>query len=46
MNLWSLKECKSDNDAREVGIEWAAMQSKELIKAVFREFINIRWKIG
>jgi len=29
----ALKECKSDNDAREVGIEWAAMQSKELIKA-------------
>jgi len=28
----ALKKCKSDNDAREVGIEWAAMQSKELIK--------------
>lgn len=28
----ALKKCKTDNDAREVGIEWAAMQSKELIK--------------
>jgi methylenetetrahydrofolate reductase (NADPH) len=28
----SLQKCQSDKDAREVGIEWAAMQSKELIK--------------
>lgn len=28
----ALKKCTSDNDAREVGIEWAIMQSKELIK--------------
>ncbi|MBG0860704.1 MAG: methylenetetrahydrofolate reductase [NAD(P)H] [Bacteroidales bacterium] len=25
-------KCKSDNEAREAGIEWATMQSKELIK--------------
>ena len=29
----ALRKCKTDSDAREVGIEWAAMQSKELIKA-------------
>jgi methylenetetrahydrofolate reductase (NADPH) len=28
----SLKKCQTDNDAREVGIEWATMQSRELIK--------------
>jgi methylenetetrahydrofolate reductase (NADPH) len=28
-----LRKCTSDNDAREAGIEWATMQSKELIKA-------------
>ncbi len=28
----ALKKCTTDNDAREVGIEWATMQSKELIK--------------
>jgi methylenetetrahydrofolate reductase (NADPH) len=28
-----LKKCKSDKDAREVGIEWASMQSKELLKS-------------
>lgn len=28
----ALKKCTSDNDAREVGIEWAIMQTKELIK--------------
>ena len=28
-----LRKCTSDNDAREVGIEWATRQSKELIKA-------------
>ena len=27
-----LQKCKTDRDAREVGIEWAAMQSKELIR--------------
>lgn len=27
-----LKKCQTDNDAREVGIEWAVMQSKELIR--------------
>lgn len=27
-----IKKCKTDNDAREVGIEWATMQSKELIR--------------
>ena len=27
-----LKKCKTDEDAREAGIEWATMQSKELIK--------------
>jgi methylenetetrahydrofolate reductase (NADPH) len=26
------RKCKTDNEAREVGIEWATMQSKELIK--------------
>lgn len=29
----ALQKCKTDKDAREVGIEWAVMQSKELIKA-------------
>jgi len=29
----ALHKCKTDKDAREVGIEWAVMQSKELIKA-------------
>jgi methylenetetrahydrofolate reductase (NADPH) len=28
-----LMKCTTDNDAREVGIEWTTMQSKELIKA-------------
>jgi methylenetetrahydrofolate reductase (NADPH) len=28
----AIKKCTSDNDAREVGIEWATLQSKELIK--------------
>ena len=28
----SIRKCKTDKDAREVGIEWAAMQSKELIR--------------
>ena len=28
----SVQKCKSDKEAREVGIEWATMQSKELIK--------------
>ncbi|HUU99796.1 MAG TPA: methylenetetrahydrofolate reductase [NAD(P)H] [Bacteroidales bacterium] len=28
----ALQKCHNDKDAREVGIEWAAMQSKELIK--------------
>jgi methylenetetrahydrofolate reductase (NADPH) len=28
----ALQKCKSDKEAREVGIEWAVMQSKELIK--------------
>jgi methylenetetrahydrofolate reductase (NADPH) len=28
----SVRRCTSDKDAREVGIEWAIMQSKELIK--------------
>ena len=28
----SVQNCKSDREAREVGIEWAAMQSKELIR--------------
>lgn len=28
----AVKKCKTDADAREVGIEWAIMQSKELIK--------------
>jgi methylenetetrahydrofolate reductase (NADPH) len=27
-----VKKCKDDNETREVGIEWATMQSKELIK--------------
>jgi methylenetetrahydrofolate reductase (NADPH) len=30
--VMELKKCQTDRDAREVGIEWAAMQSKELIK--------------
>ncbi|MDX9726521.1 MAG: methylenetetrahydrofolate reductase [NAD(P)H] [Bacteroidales bacterium] len=29
----ALHKCRTDKDAREVGIEWAVMQSKELIKA-------------
>jgi methylenetetrahydrofolate reductase (NADPH) len=29
----ALKKCTTDKEAREVGIEWATMQSKELIKA-------------
>ncbi|MCJ7446412.1 MAG: methylenetetrahydrofolate reductase [NAD(P)H] [Bacteroidales bacterium] len=28
----AIKKCTSENEAREVGIEWATMQSKELIK--------------
>ena len=28
----ALQKCQNDKDAREVGIEWAAMQSKELIR--------------
>jgi methylenetetrahydrofolate reductase (NADPH) len=28
----AVKKCKSDSEAREVGIEWASTQSKELIK--------------
>jgi methylenetetrahydrofolate reductase (NADPH) len=28
-----LKKCKTDKEAREVGIEWASMQSKELLKS-------------
>lgn len=28
----AVKKCHDDSEAREVGIEWAAMQSKELIK--------------
>ena len=28
----ALQKCKSDKEAREVGIEWTTMQSKELIK--------------
>jgi methylenetetrahydrofolate reductase (NADPH) len=28
----AVQKCKTDNEAREVGIEWAATQSKELIK--------------
>lgn len=28
----ALKKCKTDKDAREVGVEWAIMQSKGLIK--------------
>jgi len=28
----AIHKCKTDKDAREVGIEWATMQSKELIK--------------
>lgn len=28
----AVQKCKSDSEAREVGIEWAAVQSKELIK--------------
>ncbi len=28
----ALQKCTTDKDAREVGVEWAAMQSKELIK--------------
>ncbi len=31
--VMSLQKCKTDKDAREVGIEWAVLQSKELIKA-------------
>lgn len=29
----ALKQCKTDNEARETGIEWAVMQSKELISS-------------
>jgi methylenetetrahydrofolate reductase (NADPH) len=29
----SVQKCTTDKDAREVGIEWATMQSKELIKS-------------
>lgn len=29
----AIKKCTTDKDAREVGIEWATMQSKELLKA-------------
>ena len=29
----AVRKCKTDQDAREVGIEWTSMQSKELIKA-------------
>lgn len=28
-----VKKCKDDNEAREVGIEWTTMQSKDLIKS-------------
>ena len=28
----AVRKCKDDSEAREVGIEWAVMQSKELIK--------------
>jgi methylenetetrahydrofolate reductase (NADPH) len=28
----AVKKCKTDDEAREVGIEWATMQSKELMK--------------
>jgi methylenetetrahydrofolate reductase (NADPH) len=28
----AIKKCTTDKDAREVGIEWATMQSKELIR--------------
>jgi methylenetetrahydrofolate reductase (NADPH) len=28
----ALQKCKTDNDAREVGIEWSLVQSKELIR--------------
>jgi methylenetetrahydrofolate reductase (NADPH) len=28
----ALKKCKSDHEAREVGVEWTTMQSRELIK--------------
>jgi methylenetetrahydrofolate reductase (NADPH) len=28
----AVRKCKTDQEAREVGIEWATMQSKELIK--------------
>ena len=28
----AVQECKNDSEAREVGIEWASVQSKELIK--------------
>jgi methylenetetrahydrofolate reductase (NADPH) len=28
----SVQKCKTDSEAREIGIEWATMQSKELIK--------------
>jgi methylenetetrahydrofolate reductase (NADPH) len=27
-----VQKCKTDNDAREVGIEWATKQSRDLIK--------------
>ena len=28
----AIEKCKTDNDAKEVGIEWAIRQAKELIK--------------
>ena len=28
----AVQRCTTDNEAREVGIEWATMQSKELIR--------------
>ena len=28
----AVHKCKTDSEAREVGIEWATMQSKELLK--------------
>jgi methylenetetrahydrofolate reductase (NADPH) len=28
----AVKKCKNDSEAREAGIEWAIMQSKELMK--------------
>lgn len=31
--MQALRKCQTDEEAREIGIEWATMQSKELIKA-------------